>query len=77
MGSEHSSLQSGPPRRSSLNQPDAKQVNLRRQYTIANSKDAVQSPEPRPGSISPGPSVCGDIDLPYISYTVNQPIGGM
>lgn len=30
----------------------------------------------RNGSISPGPSVCSDSDLPYISYTVNRPIGG-
>ncbi|KAJ8872616.1 hypothetical protein PR048_026222 [Dryococelus australis] len=29
----------------------------------------------RPGSISPGPSICSDSDLPYISYTVNRPIG--
>lgn len=30
----------------------------------------------RNGSTSPGPSVCSDSDLPYISYTVNRPIGG-
>lgn len=28
------------------------------------------------GTISPEPSVCSDSDLPYISYTVNRPIGG-
>lgn len=27
-------------------------------------------------SSSPGLSVCSDSDLPYISYTVNRPIGG-
>ncbi|XP_065222886.1 BLOC-1-related complex subunit 5 [Planococcus citri] len=27
------------------------------------------------GNISPEPSVCSDSDLPYISYTVNRPIG--
>lgn len=30
-----------------------------------------------PGTISPEPSVCSDSDLPYISYTVNRPIGGI
>ena len=25
---------------------------------------------------SPRPSICSDGDLPYISYTVNRPIGG-
>lgn len=29
----------------------------------------------RPGSCSPGLSVCSDSELPYISYTVNRPIG--
>jgi len=29
-----------------------------------------------PGNTSPGPSICSDSDLPYISYTVNRPIGG-
>jgi BLOC-1 related complex subunit 5 len=27
-------------------------------------------------SSSPGPSVCSDSELPYISYTVSRPIGG-
>nr|CAD7443616.1 unnamed protein product [Timema bartmani] len=43
-------------------------------------KDRARVPEgfdnnERPGSISPGPSICSDLDLPYISYTVNRPIG--
>ncbi|KAJ8919643.1 hypothetical protein NQ315_006169 [Exocentrus adspersus] len=75
MGSEHSS-QSGSQaqRQSSLNRNGIKQTNIRRQHTIANpgTTDAESN---RPGSISPGPSVCSDIDLPYISYTVNRPIG--
>ncbi|KAG7167956.1 BLOC-1-related complex subunit 5-like 1 [Homarus americanus] len=29
----------------------------------------------RPTSTSPRPSICSDADLPYISYTVNRPIG--
>lgn len=54
---------------------------LRRQHTIANPGGTVATfthPEEieRPGSTSPGPSVCSDTDLPYISYTVNRPIGG-
>lgn len=52
---------------------------MRRQYTIAapGRTDFPENVESgRPGSISPGPSVCSDIDLPYISYTVNRPIGG-
>lgn len=56
---------------------------LRRQHTIANPGDGSASTTAsddgetaRPGSISPGPSVCSDTDLPYISYTVNRPIGG-
>lgn len=28
------------------------------------------------GRDSPRPSICSDADLPYISYTVNRPIGG-
>ncbi|KAK7080922.1 hypothetical protein SK128_000723 [Halocaridina rubra] len=32
-------------------------------------------PDARPTSTSPRPSICSDADLPYISYTVNRPIG--
>ncbi|XP_071517472.1 BLOC-1-related complex subunit 5 [Panulirus ornatus] len=32
-------------------------------------------PSTRPTSTSPRPSICSDGDLPYISYTVNRPIG--
>ncbi|CAH1119684.1 unnamed protein product [Phaedon cochleariae] len=84
MGSEHSS-QSGAqstPRQSSLNKEGHKPLNFRRQHTIANPGAGGGSSEfgencdnGRPGSISPGPSVCSDVDLPYISYTVNRPIG--
>lgn len=78
MGSEHSTHLHSSHRQGSLTR-DPKQSNIRRQHTIANPGGAVDHPEPengRPGSISPGPSVCSDIDLPYISYTVNRPIGG-
>ncbi|CAH1983469.1 unnamed protein product [Acanthoscelides obtectus] len=75
MGSEQSTQ--GAQRQGSLDKQ--KQINIRRQHTIANPSSSV-SDEPeadggRPGSISPGPSLCSDIDLPYISYTVNRPIG--
>lgn len=30
----------------------------------------------RTRSSSPGPSISSDSDIPYISYTVNRPIGG-
>lgn len=71
MGSEHSThikVQAG------LNQQSGKQTNLHRQHTIANPGAGCDLEE-RPGSTSPGPSICSDSDLPYISYTVNRPIG--
>lgn len=39
-------------------------------------QDSEASDIERPGSASPVMSVCSDSDLPYISYTVNKPIGG-
>ncbi|RZF36983.1 hypothetical protein LSTR_LSTR004671 [Laodelphax striatellus] len=50
---------------------------LRRGKSVPEKKrpDAEAVELPRPGSISPGPSICSDSDLPYISYTVNRPIG--
>lgn len=82
MGSEHSSLHGGeqqiPRRQSSFSGGPLRQANVRRQHTIANPGADSQdfSENGRPGSTSPGPSVCSDVDLPYISYTVNRPIGG-
>lgn len=75
MGSEHSSIQ----RQGSLEKNGSRQLTLRRQHTIAapgRSDISENYDNGRPGSISPGPSVCSDVDLPYISYTVNRPIGG-
>lgn len=78
MGSEHSSIQ----RQTSLEKGGIRPFNIRRQHTIAtpgrssNDFPPESSDNGRPGSISPGPSVCSDVDLPYISYTVNRPIGG-
>ncbi|KAL1140145.1 hypothetical protein AAG570_000077 [Ranatra chinensis] len=52
---------------------------LRRGKSVPEPKRAHQDDNPldgsRPGSCSPGLSVCSDSDLPYISYTVNRPIG--
>lgn len=82
MGSEHSTHGSSlvPHRQGSLSGSTLRQSsNIRRQHTIANpgGTDTSENNEyGRPGSTSPGPSVCSDVDLPYISYTVNRPIGG-
>lgn len=76
MGSEHSTQNIA--RQASLNHegPSKQAANVKRQYTIANPGSNNEIQDNRPGSISPGPSVCSDTDLPYISYTVNRPIGG-
>ena len=80
MGSEHSTHVHSSHRTASLNHDPKQSSNIRRQHTIANPGGGADHPElydnGRPGSISPGPSVCSDTDLPYISYTVNRPIGG-
>lgn len=84
MGSEQSTNngnQQIPQRQGSFSASSIRQqVTIRRQQTIANpggpSELSDNGEPPRPGSTSPGPSVCSDVDLPYISYTVNRPIGG-
>lgn len=69
MGSEHSSQQ-GPASSSGGH------VSLQRGKSAPERDARPDSGEGiRPGSISPGPSICSDSDLPYISYTVNRPIG--
>lgn len=69
MGSEHSSQQ-GPA------SSGGSRANLQRGKSVPERDTGPESGEGmRPGSISPGPSVCSDSDLPYISYTVNGPIG--
>lgn len=76
MGSEHSTQNTGITKQNNLDTSSQRSsLNLKRQYTIANPVTGDENG--RPGSISPGPSVCSDIDLPYISYTVNRPIGGI
>lgn len=79
MGSEHSSQSNAAGKRLDAN---SKFANLRRQNTIANpggssAEYEVDGGSGRPRSTSPGPSLCSDVDLPYISYTVNRPIGGL
>lgn len=82
MGSEQSAQSHlGPTRSGSLNRNESeKPTTVRRQHTIANPgerplSEHIEGGVERPGSTSPGPSVCSDSDLPYISYTVNRPIG--
>jgi len=67
MGIEQSSYQSPQPRTGS---------------TVSESGGAIPRSKPRQdanesGRSSPHPSVCSsDADVPYVSYTVNKPIGG-
>ena len=42
----------------------------------ASTNNTNNSHHPLPVSSSPRPSISSDADLPYISYTVNRPIGG-
>lgn len=78
MGSEQSA-QSSETNKKQVSVDSTGKVNLRRQHTIANpgsnSEPPVTESQNRPRSTSPGPSLSSDIDLPYISYTVNRPIG--
>ncbi|XP_061727711.1 BLOC-1-related complex subunit 5 [Cydia pomonella] len=50
---------------------------VRRGYTIAAPSSAPEHRRepPASGNNSPGASVCSDSELPYISYTVDRPIG--
>lgn len=70
MGSEHSTQQGHA-------SSGGSRTNLQRGKSVPERETRPESGEGmRPGSISPGPSICSDSDLPYISYTVNRPIGG-
>lgn len=70
MGSEQSSQQGS--FRSHPNQ--AQNPLFKRQQTIGVPSDVPL--DVRSGSSSPGPSICSDNDVPYVSYTLNAPIGG-
>ncbi|CAB0032256.1 unnamed protein product [Trichogramma brassicae] len=48
---------------------------LRRGKSVPNREAIPDDDNDPPRCASPGPSVCSDSDLPYISYTVNRPIG--
>lgn len=75
MGSEQSS-------QSNSSQSGSKNPKLKRGKSVPesswprNSQDGQQS-KAASANTSPGHSVCSDVDLPYISYTVNRPIGGI
>jgi hypothetical protein len=68
MGNEHSSQQPGQPTRS-------KSMIRTGSKGSAGPENADLQDDIR--SSSPGPSVCSDSELPYISYTVSRPIGGL
>ncbi|XP_014213677.1 BLOC-1-related complex subunit 5 [Copidosoma floridanum] len=69
MGSEHSTQAVG------VQEADkrTKATPLRRGKSVPNRESLPDDTPPR--CSSPGLSVCSDSDLPYISYTVNRPIG--
>lgn len=69
MGSEQSS-QSG---NQGNNSGRARTNQLRRGKSVPNRERMPEDTPPR--CTSPGASICSDSDLPYISYTVNRPIG--
>ncbi|XP_038219891.1 BLOC-1-related complex subunit 5 [Zerene cesonia] len=68
MGSE----QSMPPK-----QPPQRAPPVRRGYTVAGTSfaDGRRPDASASGNNSPGASMCSDSELPYISYTVDRPIG--
>lgn len=74
MGSEQSS-------QSNSSESGSKNPKLKRGKSVPesswprNSQDGQHS-RAASTNTSPGHSVCSDVDLPYISYTVNRPIGG-
>ncbi|XP_015590662.1 BLOC-1-related complex subunit 5 [Cephus cinctus] len=70
MGSEQSSQGAGA---HSADGGRTRTVHLRRGKSVPNRERLPDDTPPR--CTSPGPSICSDSDLPYISYTVNRPIG--
>lgn len=63
------------------NQGKSVRAGLRRGKSVPEYRADVDLPDEEEedeniGTNSPEPSVCSDSDLPYISYTVNRPIGG-
>lgn len=75
MGIEQSSYQSPQPRSSSTASETGGAI-PRRSKPRSQQNASVLSNES--GRSSPHPSVCSsDADVPYVSYTVNKPIGGL
>jgi hypothetical protein len=75
MGIEQSSYQSPQPRSSSTASTESGGAIPRSKprQDSSNQQAANES-----GRSSPHPSVCSsDADVPYVSYTVNKPIGGI
>lgn len=70
MGSEQSTEGGGQSRDGAR----AKTGQLRRGKSVPN-RSSIPDEDSPPRCTSPGPSICSDSDLPYISYTVNRPIG--
>lgn len=70
MGSEQSAQASGAQGSEGTR---ARIAQLRRGKSVPNRETVPDDTPPR--CTSPGPSICSDSDLPYISYTVNRPIG--
>ncbi|XP_018305950.1 loss of heterozygosity 12 chromosomal region 1 protein homolog [Mycetomoellerius zeteki] len=69
MGSELSSQNSN----QNANNEKTRTSQLRRGKSVPNRERMPEDTPPR--CTSPGASICSDSDLPYISYTVNRPIG--
>ncbi|KAG5309962.1 BORC5 protein, partial [Pseudoatta argentina] len=69
MGSEQSSQNSN----QNANNEKIRTSQLRRGKSVPNRERIPEDTPPR--CTSPGASICSDSDLPYISYTVNRPIG--
>ncbi|XP_018376518.1 PREDICTED: loss of heterozygosity 12 chromosomal region 1 protein homolog [Trachymyrmex cornetzi] len=69
MGSEQSSQNSN----QNANNEKTRMNQLRRGKSVPNHERIPEDTPPR--CTSPGASICSDSDLPYISYTVNRPIG--
>jgi len=76
MGSEQSS-------QSNTSQSGSKNPKLKRGKSVPesswprNSSQDGQHSRAASANTSPGHSVCSENDLPYVSYTINRPIGGI
>lgn len=81
MGSEQSSQSGGDGRSAGKNATKLKRGKSvpESSWPRGSSQDSGQhggGSRAASANTSPGHSVCSDVDLPYVSYTVNRPIGG-